>query len=795
MGLKQNKQRIPFWAYLLLVLVLFVITFYIIARFKMPIDGAGSKLENGKCVITAIRPGGPADIAGLQIGDIIRSVSSVPVTGKGHMELLEAHRSGDTVSYLVIRNDNELIKSVTFNSFWSQNPALYFALYLLILIVCTTSIYILYNKPFDLTTRLFFIFLQLLAIAQNFRFLFLDNSYAIFATIAFIFSFNLFGVVLLHFHLIFPQPVSFYKRIKAYLKVVYAIGIIFGIAVTVLFIRRNYGDSDGGFTVFHEYYRWSISWMGLILALALSVAIHQFMTAKNNLARKQLRLVLIGSAFGLVTPILFGIYPEFIWQIEREQHLLTLIEFIGGIGTYIMTSFLAIAIFRYRLWNIEPFIRRAMFYGIATIVTFLSYLALVYLVDLISVQKTRMIHFLILASSIFIFLLLKDIIQGLIDRFFYRESYDSAKVVIEFEEKLAGIYRINELIFEVVESLYQIFHFKSFAFTIKENALSYKPVHLFGIDHVTINKEFEVNHEVDELIHKSKIFSIEELREKPKILEASGGVLIVPLTAGDHPFGFFIIGPKISEKSYSLQDIRVLSLLARRVIALFHTASLYQKGLDRQLMLESERTRIARDIHDDLGASLTRISILSEIAKEQAPESGNVNVQLHQISEICREVTQEMNQIIWALNSKNETIEGLITYIRRYALEYLEITPVKCVFNLPEKLPGLDLSVEARRNIYLSIREAMHNVVKHASAKKVEISLKINEHDFVIRIKDDGSGFDHAKLDSPGNGLINMRKRMNSIGGKLLVTSDPGAGTEISLFVPLGATMNTFVYT
>jgi signal transduction histidine kinase len=260
---------------------------------------------------------------------------------------------------------------------------------------------------------------------------------------------------------------------------------------------------------------------------------------------------------------------------------------------------------------------------------------------------------------------------------------------------------------------------------------------------------------------------------------------VVPIVKEGKPFGFFLCGPKKSEKSYSMQDIRVLSLIAKRVIELFNTAALYQKDLDRQLMLERERARISQDMHDDVGASLTRISILSDLAKNKEDVTGETRQWLGQISDTSRNVMEEMSQIIWALNPKNDTLEGLIAYLRRFTNEYLEPTAISCSFDLPETLPARALGVETRRNIYLVFREALHNMVKHADATKVWISMKMNEHGFSIIIKDDGKGFDPVKLEFPGNGLVNMRKRMMDIGGEIAIKSESGLGTEIELVVSL----------
>jgi signal transduction histidine kinase len=184
-------------------------------------------------------------------------------------------------------------------------------------------------------------------------------------------------------------------------------------------------------------------------------------------------------------------------------------------------------------------------------------------------------------------------------------------------------------------------------------------------------------------------------------------------------------------------------------------------------------------------ASLTRISILSDLARRKDSVTGETKQWPGQISDTSRSVMEEMSQIIRALNPRNDTLEGLIAYIRRFANEYLEPTPIHCAFDLPESLPAKALTVEIRRNIYLVVREALHNVGNHSGAMEVLISMKVNEHRFRITVKDDGNGFDSDKMEFPGNGLVNMRQRMKDIGGEIVVKSKPGIGTEIELNVSL----------
>jgi signal transduction histidine kinase len=205
------------------------------------------------------------------------------------------------------------------------------------------------------------------------------------------------------------------------------------------------------------------------------------------------------------------------------------------------------------------------------------------------------------------------------------------------------------------------------------------------------------------------------------------------------------------------------------------------KDLERKLMLERERARISRDMHDDVGASLSRISMLSEIVKNNVEGPDNIKSWLGQISDISRDVIDEMNQIIWALNPRNDTLDGLVVFIRRFAMEYFEASQVRCRIVLPETIPDVSLGVEIRRNIYLVVREALHNTFKHAGAHEVEIALEVIDKGFKIMIRDNGKGFDPEKLNYQGNGLNNMKKRMNEIGGEFFLHSEPGIGTEIIL--------------
>jgi len=798
-------------------MTLIVNTIYLLYRFQTGIDGASFNYENGRFFISSIIPDGPADKAGLRTGDIILSIDTLNLSKTpGSFNYYDYYKSGDTLTFKISRNKFGIYKRIVLSSLVSEVPGFYQTLYILILIFTILSLYLLYKKQGDPAVRIFFIYLQLFAISVNGRHLWFPESLANVAEFAFLLSCCPLGALLIHFHLLFPRsaPVYLkYRRLPLFFYVISGVVSIFYFVNYLLFVYYpSLEDVESSLAVFTIAEKIGLSWMAASFTIALSVIIYQSVTIKNTLARNQLLIVMTGSLFAFLTPITLLMFYNKIFQVQDKYNYI--LDLSNGICSLIMICCILIAIFRFRIWDIEVFIRKALLYLGATAIIILSYLFLIWFVDRFISQETNLTRFVILAISVILFLVIRDRLQRLIDRLFHRESYDSATVVSDFEANLAGIYRFDELKEKIVQSIDGIFHFKSFVFSLKKYGLVYEPAFAIGTDNSVPGPVYEINPELEERLLKAKVFSPEELSKKPPILEETNGELIVPLVEDGQANGFFLCGQKRSERIYSRQDIQVLRLLAQRVVSLLHTAGLYQKDLDRQLMLERERTRISQDMHDDVGASLTRISILSELAKNKAETDRESKQWLEQISSTSRSVTEEMSQIIWALNPKNDTLEGLIAYIRRFANEYLEPTSIHCSFELPEIIPHIPLSVEVRRNIYLVVREALHNVVKHSGATEVVIALSPSlpatpmtsplrlsrydndlpplppllegegakgERSFTLSIRDNGKGFDPDKLEFPGNGLVNMKKRMEDVGGRLAIESRPDNGTVIRI--------------
>jgi signal transduction histidine kinase len=205
-----------------------------------------------------------------------------------------------------------------------------------------------------------------------------------------------------------------------------------------------------------------------------------------------------------------------------------------------------------------------------------------------------------------------------------------------------------------------------------------------------------------------------------------------------------------------------------------------RKELEKQVAVmqahQEERERISADIHDELGSGMTTIRLMSEIAKNKMKE--NVPVEIEKISNSANEVLNKMNAIIWSMNSSNDTLDSLISYIRVYAIEYFDGTSIDCKVTMPGEIPSHVLSGDKRRNIFLCVKETLNNTLKHSKATRVNINIE-TDHDLQITISDNGAGIDPEKIRQFGNGLKNINRRMKSIGGSYSITNNNGTATKL----------------
>ncbi len=204
----------------------------------------------------------------------------------------------------------------------------------------------------------------------------------------------------------------------------------------------------------------------------------------------------------------------------------------------------------------------------------------------------------------------------------------------------------------------------------------------------------------------------------------------------------------------------------------------YEKEIAVFKAQQSERERISADMHDELGSGMTAIRLMSEIARNKMKE--NTPVEIHKISQSADEVLNKMNAIIWSMNSGNDTLDNLLSYIRSYTLEYLDNTNIDCKVEIPDEIPDKEITGDKRRNVFLCVKETLNNMLKHSGATAVSIKVELN-HSLKIQIADNGKGIDMENLRRFGNGLKNINRRMESIGGSFKIENNNGTVTTLEL--------------
>jgi signal transduction histidine kinase len=201
--------------------------------------------------------------------------------------------------------------------------------------------------------------------------------------------------------------------------------------------------------------------------------------------------------------------------------------------------------------------------------------------------------------------------------------------------------------------------------------------------------------------------------------------------------------------------------------------------MERQHELERERTRIAKDIHDDLGASLTLIAVLGDLAKKE--KTGD---RIEKMSGLAREAVKSLDEIVWAVNPRNDTLEHLIDYAGQFAMAYLREAGVRSGLDWPEQAPARSLPANVRHNLFLAIKEALQNIVKHAGASEAGLRITAAATGLRVVVEDNGRGFDRPPADDQADGLRNLRQRLAEIGGECRIASQPGAGTVVTMDYP-----------
>lgn len=195
--------------------------------------------------------------------------------------------------------------------------------------------------------------------------------------------------------------------------------------------------------------------------------------------------------------------------------------------------------------------------------------------------------------------------------------------------------------------------------------------------------------------------------------------------------------------------------------------------LEKQLAVQVERQRISSEMHDDIGAGLSGIKLLTEMTKQKIKDE-NASSEVEKIYQSVGDISAKMKEVIWSLNTENDHLSSLISYIQRQVRQWLENYPCQLRVTIPDHIPDVEISGESRRNILLTVKEAVHNIIKHSGADKVNISI-VCDKELIISVSDNGKGFHLGENASTGNGLKNMKKRIDHLNGNFFITNHEGS--------------------
>jgi len=219
-------------------------------------------------------------------------------------------------------------------------------------------------------------------------------------------------------------------------------------------------------------------------------------------------------------------------------------------------------------------------------------------------------------------------------------------------------------------------------------------------------------------------------------------------------------------------------------VVAFILYSLYRYRINHLLRLQKVRNTIATDLHDDIGSTLTNISILSELSRKNLEEPPVAEKYLQRITEESVATQQALDDIIWSVNTSNDNMQELQARMRRYVAEVFESGNISCQFNFENTTEGSKLNMEQRRDLYLVFKECMNNIHKHASAKNIYIKIAVNNGILNMLIEDDGAGF-NPNIVTHRNGLKNLKIRVEKWKGNLKIDTTAGKGARIQILMPV----------
>ncbi|MDP2387522.1 MAG: tetratricopeptide repeat protein [Bacteroidota bacterium] len=319
-------------------------------------------------------------------------------------------------------------------------------------------------------------------------------------------------------------------------------------------------------------------------------------------------------------------------------------------------------------------------------------------------------------------------------------------------DKLAGAYE------KIGDSKTALFYFKKHTY-YKDSLLNKDKFHQLN----ELNTKYESEKKEKQIqIQKSAIEKQNTLLERNKLQTLT----LAFLFAFSALFGIFFYN-----RYRAKQKIRLLLEIQRQ--EKLRENALKEKEIE-------ERTRIAKDIHDELGSGISKIFLIAELSVQIARSNETLTENIKTISKTAKSLADNMKDLVWSLNPENSTLDNLIARINEFSSEFLEEFPIESAFDFPYHVPPLKISKEAQRNIFLTFKEALNNSVKHSFANKINIEITLNSGVLHIKISDNGKGFTSEKIKKTGNGLRNMQQRISNIGGKFEIHSSV-KGTNVQI--------------
>jgi two-component sensor histidine kinase len=232
-------------------------------------------------------------------------------------------------------------------------------------------------------------------------------------------------------------------------------------------------------------------------------------------------------------------------------------------------------------------------------------------------------------------------------------------------------------------------------------------------------------------------------------------------------------------------QITLLSVCGAAILVCVYLMSQLASQSKAQQFLQRERARIARDIHDDVGARLTQLVLLGERAQSELPPETRTRAQFDQMCESTRAILGAIDEVLWTVNSRRDTVQDFETYVCNYAESFLLSTHIRCRLDVATEVPEGAFDLAIRRNLFLAIKEALNNAAKHSGATELFLRIQPTEKEIVVVVEDNGKGFEPAQADRVRNGLTNMTQRIAEVGGRCRISSQPGRGCRVEFSTPL----------